>query len=146
MNLREQIIKKECEDSFEFFVKYAFKSMKGSPFILQDFHHEIIQTLEKVYRGEIDRLIINMPPRHGKSELVKLFISWIMAKNPSAKNIILSYSEDLATEISAHARDYLMQEPINDLFGTELLADSKSKSHWIQRTEERFIQLQQLDR
>ncbi len=130
--LDEQVLRHACTNSFETFVRYAFKAQYGVNFRMQDFHLQIIHTLEKVYKAELPpRLIINIPPRHGKTEIVKLFLAWVMAKKPNAKNIVLSYSEGLSSEIAEHSRNYLMNPRVNSLFGTQLKADNKSKSHWV---------------
>jgi hypothetical protein len=55
---------KEQADSYIDFVKYYFKEGKKFEFDADDFHHLIATYLEKCYRGELNRLIINIPPRH----------------------------------------------------------------------------------
>lgn len=70
-------------------------------------HHEVIaDALQKVSTGEIKRLIITMPPRHGKSELASVnFPAWHLARNPDDRIIAVSYGSSLANRFSRQARD-----------------------------------------
>jgi hypothetical protein len=57
-----------------FFTRYIFKENTGNKFEVAPFHVKLAETLEAVNRGEIKRLIINIPPRYGKTEIaVKMF-------------------------------------------------------------------------
>lgn len=70
---------KQESDSYIDFVKYYFEEGKKFPFEADNFHYLIAKYLEKCYRGEITRLIINIPPRLGKTELVsKCFPAWCL--------------------------------------------------------------------
>src|SRR5208282_5041342 len=58
----------------------------------------LVRALEAVERGELDRLIIEMAPRHGKSESTsQLFPAWYLGKHPDRKILASSYGSDLAT-------------------------------------------------
>lgn len=76
-------------------------------------HHRVIAAaLEKVEKGEIKRLIINCPPRHGKSELAsRLFPSWFLGRNPSKSIILATYNQDFANDFGRDVRTRL-QDPI----------------------------------
>jgi len=94
-------IKQRCEEDFTFFVKYFFKHVKGRKFLFSDHHYKICDALMKVYEGKTTYLIINIPPRYSKTELViKMFSAWCYAKNPSCEFIHLSYSDSLALDNS----------------------------------------------
>lgn len=68
------------------------------------------QALQDVSSGAIKRLIVTMPPRHGKSERVsKKFPAWHIGRNPSDEIILASYSIDLSRDFSRIARDTLAQ-------------------------------------
>lgn len=71
----------------------------------------IAEHLEKVESGEIDRLAITMPPRHGKSELAtRRFPAWFMGRNPDKDIISASYNLDLGMDFGRDVRN-IMQEP-----------------------------------
>lgn len=117
--------------SFRAFVSYFFLVTTGKPFIFESHHEEIIFALERLANGEIKRLIINVPPRYGKTELVvKLFVAWCLANNARAKFIHLSYSDDLALDNSSAIRDVVKSEEFQRLFPTPMKADSDSKKKW----------------
>ncbi|MEK8128364.1 phage terminase large subunit [Paenibacillus filicis] len=68
----------------------------------------LTDTLEKVSSGQLRRVIVTMPPRHGKSEVVsKKFPAWHLGRNPGDEMIISSYSLDLSREFSRISRDTL---------------------------------------
>ena len=64
-----QIIKEKCENSLLFFTRYIFKENTGNKFEAAKFHETLANTLQKVNEGKIKRLIINVPPRYGKTEI-----------------------------------------------------------------------------
>lgn len=116
---------------FMMFVRYFFKQTTGKRFLMAAHHKRIAETLIKVVSGEITRLIINIPPRYGKTEMaVKLFVAWCLANNPAAKFIHLSYSDDLALDNSGAIRELIKHEAFQSLFPMPLKADSDSKKKW----------------
>lgn len=94
-------------------------------------HHQIAEALEAVERGEIKRLIIAMPPRHGKSELAsRRFPSWYLGRNPNKQIIAASYNSDLANDFGREVRNIVASPECNRLFNIELSADSKAANRW----------------
>lgn len=127
-----KVIYVKCKGSFLFFVRYMFKNLYGTKYIVAEHHLRIAETLEKVVRGEILKLVINIAPRYGKTELaVKMWIAWCLAFQPEGKFIHLSYSDTLALDNSEDIKDMLESEPFRELFGdVQLKKDSKSKKKW----------------
>ncbi len=69
-------------------------------------HKYLAQKLEAVERGEIKRLIITMPPRHGKSRMAAIeFPTWYLGKHPESQVIMSSYGDSLSLKHSREARD-----------------------------------------
>lgn len=125
------IIKSKSEESLLFFTRYIFKEVFGRKFNFVAFHEQICDTLEKVYRGEIKRLIINIPPRYGKTEIaVKMYMAWCIAKNPKSKFIHLSYSDALALDNSSQTKDYINSDSFQSIWNVDLKKDSQSKKKW----------------
>jgi predicted phage terminase large subunit-like protein len=85
-------------------------------------HIELIATkLEAVRRGEIKRLIINLPPRHLKSHCVSVaFVAWMLGHEPSKHIICASYGQDLANEMAALTRTLIGSPLFRALFGSIL--------------------------
>lgn len=98
----------------------------------QWFHEEIANALMKVERGEIKRLIIEMPPRFGKSDLATIkFPAWFLGRHPEKEIITSSYADDLARKFGGQCRD-LMNEPVyKKIFNNVTLReDTKAKNYW----------------
>lgn len=94
-------------------------------------HYLLAAKLEAVARGEIKRLIISMPPRHGKTELASLrFAPWFLGLN-STKNIIqATYAAEFAEENGRKARAIISSSVYEQIFNVALSTDSKAVSRW----------------
>jgi predicted phage terminase large subunit-like protein len=94
-------------------------------------HSEIAEKLEAVERGEIDRLMIFMPPRHGKSELAsRRFPAWYMGRNPQKQIIAASYNSDLASDFGREVRNIIRTNEFSRLFNVKLAEDSRAAGRW----------------
>ena len=99
------------------FTRFFFKEKYKRKFVVGKHHERIAEALDKVLKGEITRLIINIAPRYGKTELaVKSFIAEGFAINPKAKFIHLSYSDDLARDNSRGIQEILREPSYRRLF------------------------------
>ena len=109
----------------------VFSVLTNPKYAINWHHRAIMEKLEAVERGEIKRLILTMPPRHGKSQLASInFPAWYLGKNPDKEIIIASYNSDLAQDFGGKTRE-LVSDPIyQNIFGTNLRSDEKSKSKW----------------
>ena len=89
-------------------------------------HAQIAAKLEAVERGEIDRLMIFMPPRHGKSELAsKRFPAWCLGRKPTRQIIAASYHSDLANDFGRNVRNIVAEPEFGQVFpGVSLATDS----------------------
>ena len=127
----KQVIREACEEDFGYFVQYMFRNFMGFEFKVQPFHKKLFETFTDIYENKHNRVIINIPPRHSKTEISKMFLAWVLAKNPQAKSLILSYSSDLATDNASYVRDYVLSEAFQDLWPISLKPDKKGKGHWV---------------
>ncbi len=129
------------EDSLLDFTRYMFQQRFNSPFLLNQHHCIICNELQDLVegisqanigqQGSTELLIINMPPRYGKTELsVVNFIPWCFARNPQAKFIHLSYSDKLALDNSAQARELMKHEAYRELWPLEMKLDADAKGLW----------------
>ena len=114
-----------------FFSRYMFYTQKGYAW-QQSPHHKIIcDYLMRVYDGDIQNLIINLPPRYSKTQLAVIyFIAWALGNHPDCEFIHSSYSSTLASNNSSQIRDLLQNEEYQAIFNTRLKDDSKAKDHW----------------
>lgn len=98
--------------------------------VFQRYHQEIFTRLEALERNEIENLIIALPPRHSKSEIVSNnFPAWYLGRNPEHQVIMASYGLGLATRNSRRARNKLLEAawPFPDV---KLADDSKAVEYW----------------
>ena len=65
---------------------------------------DLCNSMQEFYEGDDEVLIINLPPRHGKSRTAGLFVEWILGKDQTEKIIAGSYNETLSTEFSKDVR------------------------------------------
>jgi predicted phage terminase large subunit-like protein len=94
-------------------------------------HRRIAEKLEAVERGEIDRLMIFMPPRHGKSELAsRRFPAWYLGRNPSRQIIAASYNSELASDFGRDVRNIVAGPEYGCVFDTRLRDDSRAADRW----------------
>lgn len=110
---------------FSYFMDYdsEYRDFDGRHLDLLD------QTLMKVSSGELKRVIITMPPRHGKSERVsKKFPAWHVGRNPGDEMILASYSIDLSRGFSRIARDTLVAN--HDVFGVSVDKNKQAAEAW----------------
>ena len=129
---RIKMLRYKTQKSLLFFTRYFFVQRFKRKFVIGDHHQLICEALEKVLKGEITRLIINIAPRYGKTEVaVKNFIAHGLALNPSAKFIHLSYSDDLALDNSEDVRDIIKSTEYQELFPeVQVKPNTDSKKKW----------------
>ena len=113
--------------SFLDFVKHVYPGYKVGP------HHlKLAQIFEDIAAGKKKRVIVNIAPRHGKSELISyLAPAWFLGKFPQKKIIMASHTADLAVNFGRRVRNLVGSDSYKDIFPeVELQADSKSASRW----------------
>lgn len=114
------------------FTRYMFKSMYRQRFIVGRHHELISEALHRVLAGECRRLIINIAPRYGKTELaVKNFVANGLAVNPRANFMHLSYSDDLVELNSIGVKAIINDPEYQRLFpGTVIKRGADTKKIW----------------
>jgi predicted phage terminase large subunit-like protein len=109
----------------------AFSAYTNPAYIAAPHHELIAAKLEAVERGEIKRLMITMPPRHGKSELAsRRFPAWFIGRNPGRQIIAASYNSDLASDFGREVRNIVASPEYGALFDCTLAIDSKAANRW----------------
>lgn len=127
-----ELDRRECLESTFTFRKKMFHAVNKRRMVEWEHQRRICEVLDKVYAGEIARLIINVAPRYGKTDVaVKDFIAKGLAHNPAAKFIHLSYSDDLALDNSEDVREMIKNETYQEMFpAVEVKKGSDSKKKW----------------
>jgi hypothetical protein len=124
----EILAKREAAaDSFMAFVKKVWPN-----FIEGAHHKKMARAFERVARGECKRLIINMPPRHTKSEFASYLLpAWFLGKFPSKKVIQTSHTAELAVGFGRKVRNLVDLDIYTEVFPKlALQADSKAAGRW----------------
>lgn len=106
----------------------AFTEFTNPQYQRAGHHQRIAEKLEAVERGDIDRLMIFMPPRHGKSELAsKRFPAWCLGRKPTRQIIAASYNSDLASDFGRNVRNIVAEPEFGQVFpGVSLAPDSQA--------------------
>lgn len=122
----ELLARRKARKGLLAFAQYTNPAYLAAP------HHELIASkLEAVERGEIKRLMICMPPRHGKSELAsRRFPAYFMGRNGGKQIIAASYNSDLANDFGREVRNIVDSPEFQVLFETTLAQDSKAANRW----------------
>lgn len=104
-------------------------------FSIQRHHEEIAKALEAVACAKIRRLIITMPPRHGKSELAsRRFPAWFVGQDPYRSVIFGTYNADLATDFGRDVREIMKSKTYQDIFPGVVLRKGSTASDRLQTT------------
>ena len=96
-------------------------------------HHRILaDELMAIEAGHKDRICVNIPPRHGKSQLVSIFYpAWFLGRNPGKKVMMVSHTTDLAVDFGRKVRNLISTDEYTTIFPKVSLAiDSKSAGRW----------------
>ena len=114
------------EANFLSFVKYVW------PEFIEGSHHKIInKKFNDLANGKIKRLIINMPPRHTKSEFASYLLpAWMVGLDPRLKIIQATHTADLAIDFGRKTKNLVDQENYKQLFDTRLMEDSQAAGKW----------------
>jgi len=130
VSLDEQEILAEREKARESFM--AFVKKVWPSFIEGSHHKRMAKAFERVARGECKRLIINMPPRHTKSEFASYLLpAWFLGNFPEKKVIQTSHTAELAVGFGRKVRNLVDQDVYTEIFpGVGLQQDSKAAGRW----------------
>lgn len=113
------------------FTRMMFKYQNNSNYIVGRHHILISQALDKVIRGDVRKLIINIAPRYGKTlQVSRYFIANGLALNPCSNFLLLSYSETLTQENSMAVKDILETEYYKALFKARVRQGQNTQTKW----------------
>ena len=124
--LAEKKIQNKAKNDFLSFVKCVWPD-----FIEGSHHRHIADKFNKLATGEINRLIINMPPRHTKSEFASYLLpAWMVGREPKLKIIQATHTAELAIRFGRKAKNLIDSEDYSKIFKTTLQEDSKAAGRW----------------
>ena len=124
--LAEKKIQNKAKNDFLSFVKCVWPD-----FVEGSHHRHIADKFNKLATGEINRLIINMPPRHTKSEFASYLLpAWMVGREPRLKIIQATHTAELAIRFGRKAKNLIDREDYSKIFKTRLQEDSKAAGRW----------------
>ena len=124
--LDEKKKEQSIRDDFLSFVKHMW------PDFIEGEHHKIMaEKFNRVASGELKRLIINMAPRHTKSEFASNFLpAWMIGNKPDLKIIQATNNAELAVRFGRKAKSLMDMDDYKQIFNTRLREDSKAAGKW----------------
>ena len=126
MVAEELLRRTEAAESLIAFTEYTFDRYRTS-----DHHRIVAEQLERVERGEIDRLMLLMPPRHGKSELASIRLpAYFLGRQPHRQFLSVSATDALASDFGRAVRNTINSAEYRAIFSTTLAEDSQAKGKW----------------
>ncbi len=116
----------QVKNNFLAFVKHVW------PEFIEGSHHKIIaEKFNKIAEGKIKRMIINMPPRHTKSEFASNMLpAWMIGRKPDLKIIQTTHTTELAVRFGRKAKTLMDSEEYKQIFKTRLREDSQAAGKW----------------
>ena len=117
----------KAQEKFLDFVKFMW------PHFVEGTHHRIIaEKFDRIANGTLKRLIVNMPPRHTKSEFASfLFPAWMMGRDPKLKIIQTTHTAELSYRFGRKVRNLMEENSFQDIFDEiKLSQDSKAAGRW----------------
>ena len=126
IKLAEKKTQSAAHDDFLTFTKHVW------PEFIEGKHHKIIaEKFNRLAKGEVKRLIINMPPRHTKSEFASnLLPAWMVGRKPDLKIIQTTHTTELALRFGRKAKTLIDSPEYQQLFKTRLKEDSQAAGKW----------------
>jgi predicted phage terminase large subunit-like protein len=115
-------------NDFEEFSKFCFKIMTGQKLIHVDYYVVLFQAIQKLIDQECQRMIINIPPRAGKTLLISIFLplfAWV--RNPSGQTILTGFNSDVLAECSGYIRTIMSDDDFRRVF-PDVVIDNNKKS------------------
>jgi hypothetical protein len=108
---------KHRQNNFLDFIKHVYPN-----YIIGEHHRKLAQLFEDIANGKKKRIIVNIAPRHGKSELISyLAPAWFLGKHPHKKVIMASHTADLAVNFGRRVRNLVGSEAYKDIFPEVML-------------------------
>ena len=120
-------IREKAQDNFMVFVKHVYEGF------IEGLHHkQVAAKYEKLSGTPGSRVIINMPPRHTKSEFASYLLpAWLIGKNPKLKIIQTTHTAELAVRFGRKVRNLMDMAEYKEIFpDVELSSDSKAAGRW----------------
>ena len=122
------VLREYLSENFEEFSKFCFKIMTGQKLIYVDYYIILFHAIQRLIEQECTRMIINIPPRAGKTLLISIFLplfAWV--RNPSGQTILTGFNSDVLAECSGYIRTIMSDDDFRRVF-PDVVIDNNKKS------------------
>lgn len=117
-------------DSFLYFVRFFAVEALNYKFEVDDVHKVLASHYMKIYNYKYKFLNINIPPRHGKTELMIFLVAYTLAFNPYAKFLFITASDKLRSKLSNRIKTIIQHPYYLTMFKTRIKKDVNSSTIW----------------
>ena len=126
IKLDQKKTENKVKSDFLTFVKHVWPE-----FIEGDHHKKIAEKFNRLANGKSKRIIINMPPRHTKSEFASFLLpAWMVGRKPDLKIIQTTHTTELAIRFGRKAKTLIDSPEYQSVFKTRLREDSQAAGKW----------------
>lgn len=121
-------LRKHLLEDFRAFSHFAFKIQTGAKFLEVDYHDVMFEVIQRIIDSKSNRLIINIPPRAGKTQIISIFLPlFAWCHNPHAQTILTGFNSDVLAECSGYIRT-IMSDPDFKAVFPDVVIDMNKKS------------------
>lgn len=132
--MRRAFLHQLCHESFPVFFLAAYKMLNpGKPVPQDPYIYAMLHQLEQLVTGDLRRLVLNLPPRHGKTEFgTCMLAAWILGRDPAAKVFVVSYGLALSEKITGRIRRIVTHPDYQRIFpDTRLKPGENRAGHFV---------------
>lgn len=123
-----EVLNEYLMGDFQEFSKFCFKLMTGTKLLHVDYYVVLFDAIQKLIDQESTRMIINIPPRAGKTLLISIFLPlYAWCKNPCAQTILTGFNSDVLAECSGYIRTIMSDPDFQKVF-PDVVIDNNKKS------------------
>lgn len=128
INNRRALLRHLLSKDFEAFVEKAWMWIESGEPILWNWHIDaILHVLEQVRRGGTRRLLVTMPPRNGKTNLISvIFVAWCLGQDPTMNFVCVSYANELSAKFGRRCRSIMQSSWYRELFPNTVISSERS--------------------
>jgi len=126
----------QLHGSLLLFIQTFYRILTGRDFLIanpigrESPQITVCRQLTRLFNLEIDKLVLNLPPGHGKSTMICYFIAWAISQYADCNHIYASYSKELATKCTFVIKQIMMLSQYRDIFEVEIRKDSSAKDEF----------------
>lgn len=120
----------DAQSSLIGYLRVSFNA-QGKKFTVKPHHELIASKLEQIVIGQAKNTIINIPPRHSKTQMLSSFVEWTQGLFPFSNTIYTSFSKELAISVSENIRNNINTDWYRQIFGDiHIDKNSRAKHYW----------------